>query len=78
MGNHMVKVAIIIFNTAFPGCQAVFIFDKASNLCSYAADALRVKNMNLHSRGKQGVLQEAFIYSKGLPQSMSFAKDYYY
>ena len=45
--------------------------------CSYGADALRVENMNLHPGGKQGMLREAFMHSKGLPQSMSFAKDYY-
>ena len=28
---------------AFPGCQAVFLFDNASNQSIYAADALRVK-----------------------------------
>ena len=77
MVNHTTKVAIPIFNAIFPGCQAVFAFDNASNHCSYAADALRVKNINLHPGGKQGVLREAFMYGKGLPQSMSFAKDYY-
>ena len=31
MVNHIVKVAIPIFNAAFPGCQAIFAFDNASN-----------------------------------------------
>ena len=77
MVYHSVKVVIPIFNAAFPGCQAVFAFDNASNQCSYAADALQVENMNLHPRGKQGKLWEAFMHGKGLPQSMSFSQDYY-
>ena len=55
MVDHTVKVAIPI-NAAFPGCQAVFLFDNASNYSIYAANALRVENMNLHPGGKQGVL----------------------
>ena len=31
--------------------------------------------MNLHPGGRQGVLREAFMHGKGLPQSMSFAKN---
>ena len=49
----------------------------ASNHCSYAADALRVENMNLHLGGKQGMLREASVHGKGLPQSVSFAQDDY-
>ena len=71
------KVAVPIFNATFPGCQAVFAFDNASNHCSYAADALRVENMNFHPGDKQGMLREGFMHGKGLPQSMSFAKNYY-
>ena len=74
MVDHIVKVAVPIFNAAFPGCQAIFLFDNASNHSSYAADAHRVGNMNLHSGGNQGVLRE---HGKGLPQSMSFSSNYY-
>lgn len=77
MVDHTVKVAIPIFNAAFPGCQAVFMFDNASNHSSYAADALRVENMNLHPGGKQSTLREGFMHGKGLPQSMSFPLDYH-
>ena len=66
MIDHTVKVAIPTFNAAFPGCQAVFLFDNASNHSSYAADALQVENMNLHPGGKQGILREGFIHHKGL------------
>ena len=77
MVNHTAKVAIPIFNAAFPGYQAVFAFDNASNHCAYVADAPRVENMNLHPGGKQGMLREAFMHGKGLPQSMSFTQGYY-
>jgi hypothetical protein len=41
MVDHTLKVAIPIFNTTFPGCQAVFFsFHNASNHSSYVADAL--------------------------------------
>ena len=60
------RYTIPIFNAAFPGCQAVFASDNASNHCSYAADALRVEKMNLHPGGKQGMLREALMHDKGL------------
>ena len=71
------EVATPIFNAAFPGCQAMFIFDNAFNHSSYAADALRVENMNLHPEGKQSILREGFMDHKGRPQSMSFPPNYY-
>ena len=77
MVDHTLKVAIPIFNAAFPGCQAVFLFDNASNHSSYAADALRVDNMNLHPGGKQALLRDGFIHEKGIPQPMKFPADYY-
>ena len=57
MTDHTVKVAAPIFNAAFPGCQAVFLFDN---------DALRVGNMSTHPGGKQGILREGFMHGKGL------------
>ena len=77
MVDHTVKVVVSIFNAAFPGCQAVVLSDNASNHSSYAADALRTGNMNLHPGGKQGVLREGLMLGKGLPQSMSFSSNYY-
>ena len=76
MVDHTVKVAIPIFNAAFPGCQAVFLFDNASSHSSYADDALRVENMNLNPGGKQGWLRDGFILGKGIPQPMNFPADY--
>ena len=77
MVNQTVKVAIPIFNAAFPGCQAIFEFDNASNHCSYTTDALRVENMNLNPGGKQGKLREGFMHSKFLPQSMLVPWNYH-
>jgi hypothetical protein len=77
MVDHTVKVAIPIFHAAFPHCQAVFLFDNASNHSSYAADALRVENMNLNPGGKQAWLRDGFIHEKGIPQPMTFPMDYY-
>ena len=59
------NLKIPIFSATFPGCQAASTFDNASIHCSYAADALRVENMNLHPGGKQGMLREAFMHGKG-------------
>ena len=44
---------------------------------TYAADALRVENMNLHPGSKQGVLREGFMHHKGRPQPMSFPRNYH-
>ena len=44
MVNHTIKVAVPIFNAVFPGYQAMFLFDNASNHSTYAANALRVEN----------------------------------
>ena len=77
MVDHTVKVIVLIFNAAFPGCQAVFLFDNASDHSSCATGALRIGNMNLHPGGKQDVLREGFMHGKELPQSMSFPLDYY-
>ena len=76
MVDHTIKVAVPIFSAAFHSRQAVFLFDNVSNQSSYAANALRVGNMNLYPGDKQGVLQKGFIHGKGLPQSMSFSLDY--
>ncbi|RPB23933.1 hypothetical protein L211DRAFT_838386, partial [Terfezia boudieri ATCC MYA-4762] len=73
---HILEVAIPIFERAFPEKQAVFLFDNTSNHNTYASDALLVSNINLVSGGKQAILRDGFIYSKGMPQSMVFPDDY--
>jgi len=55
-GEKMVEHTLeAIFERAFPGKQAVFLFDNASNHNTYAPDAL-LGNMNLGPSGKQGIV----------------------
>ncbi|RPB21874.1 hypothetical protein L211DRAFT_888332 [Terfezia boudieri ATCC MYA-4762] len=72
MVQHTLQVAIPIFERAFPGKQALFLFDNASNHNAYASDALLVTNMNLGPGGKQAILRDGFIHSKGIAQSILF------
>ncbi|KAF8458748.1 hypothetical protein BDZ91DRAFT_800171 [Kalaharituber pfeilii] len=76
MVQHVVDVAIPIFERAFPGCQAVFLFDNASNHAAFAPDALVVNEMNLGPGGKQPILREGFIHAKQRPQAMVFPDNY--
>ena len=64
MVDHTVRTAIPIFNAVFPGCQAVFLFNNSSNRSPYAADVLRVENMNLHPSGKQACCGRASCMAK--------------
>ena len=75
--QHTLEIAISIFERAFPGKQAVFLFDNASRHNAYASDALLVENMNLGPGGKQAILCDGFIHAKSLsPQSMVFPENY--
>ena len=70
MVRHTVDIAIPIFEKRYPDCQAVFIFDNASNHAAFAQDALVAKNMNLGPGGKQPKMRAGFIHSKQCSQSM--------
>jgi len=70
MVDHAISIALPIFRLAFPGCQALFAFDNASNHCCYKSDALLAAKMNLGPGGKQPFLRETFIHSLGRPQTM--------
>lgn len=72
MVEHAVRVALPIFRYAFPGCQALFAFDNASNHCSFSENALVASRMNLNPGGKQPVMREGFDFDRGLPQTMVF------
>ncbi|RPB20084.1 hypothetical protein L211DRAFT_870918 [Terfezia boudieri ATCC MYA-4762] len=76
MVEHVSNIAIPIFERAYPGCQAVFLFDNASNHAAFAPDTLVVTNMNLGLGGKQPVMREGFIHSKQRPQTMIFPENY--
>ena len=62
MVDHIVNVAIPIFNATFPNSQAIFFFDNASYHSSYATDALRVESMNLNPGGKQEWLRGGYVH----------------
>ena len=74
--GHPVKVAVPIFNTAFPGCQAMFAPD---NACNHSEYALRSENITPppHPGRKQSMLREGFMHGKGLPQPISFLVEYH-
>ena len=72
MVEQTIKLALPIFHYAFPNCQALFAFDNASNHNSFASDALLVSRMNHNPGGKQALMREGFIHSKGRPQTMVF------
>ncbi|RPB01334.1 hypothetical protein L873DRAFT_1891334 [Choiromyces venosus 120613-1] len=55
--DQVMKLAIPIFEVAFPGYQALFLFDNATSHSAYTKDALRASAMNLHLGGGQAQLQ---------------------
>lgn len=73
MIEHTIRVALPIFHYAFPGCQALFAFDNASNHCAFSDKALVASKMNLNPGGRQPHMREGFDYARGLPHSMVFS-----
>ena len=53
MEYQLQYLAIPLFEAQWPGHQAVFIFDNATNHTAFAPDALHVANMNMSSGGNQ-------------------------
>ena len=53
MEYQLQYLAIPLFEAQWPGHQAVFLFDNATNHTAFAPDALRVASMNLSSGGNQ-------------------------
>ena len=45
--DQVLKLAIPIFEAAFPDCQALFLFDNATTHSAYSKNALRASTMNL-------------------------------
>src|SRR5258708_33805091 len=56
-----VDKAILIFNKAHPGCNALFVFDQSSAHASLGPDALRAFNMNKGNGGKQRKQKDTII-----------------
>ena len=55
--EQVLKLVIPVFEAAFPGCQALFLFDNATSHSAYSHDALRACMMNLRPGGKQAHLR---------------------
>jgi hypothetical protein len=53
LAKQIELVAIPLFDLAFPGCQAVFIFDNSTLHSAFAPSALRANKIQLASGGKQ-------------------------
>ena len=66
----MLRLAIPIFESAFPGCQALFLFDNATSHSAYTADALRASSMNLRPGGAQQPLRSGINSLTGEIQAM--------
>jgi len=76
MVHHTMQIALPIFRVAFPGCQALFAFDNASNHSCFASDALLASKMNCGSGGAQPLMRDEFIHSKQRAQSMVYPDNY--
>ncbi|RPB03790.1 hypothetical protein L873DRAFT_1760223 [Choiromyces venosus 120613-1] len=65
--DQVLKLAIPVFESLFPGCQALFLFDNAMSHAAYSKDALRVSSMNLlvHPGGGQAHLRASINPSTG-------------
>lgn len=68
--NQVISIAIPIFELAFPGCEALFLFDNATSHAAFARNALRAKVMDLHSGGKQPKMWDGVNPVTQMPQSM--------
>jgi hypothetical protein len=68
--EQLQEVTIPLFNLAFPGCQALFIFDNATLHRSYKDDALRARNVNLYPGGKQAIMRSGRDHRTGREQVM--------
>jgi len=70
MADLATQSAAKVFPYAFPGCQALFAFDNASNHSGFACNALVASQMNLNPGGKQQLIREMFARCLNPPQSM--------
>ena len=55
------KIALLIFEEAHPGCRAFFIFDQSSAHASLGPDVLCAFDMNRSNEGKQQKLKDTVI-----------------
>jgi hypothetical protein len=64
------EVAIPTFNLAFPGCQALFVFDNATFHCRFKDNALSAAKVNLYPGGKQPLMRPGQDHRTRLEQAM--------
>lgn len=76
MTDQTVNLATRIFPYAYPGCQALFAFDNASNHACFAENALLARKMNLGVGGKQPRMRDGFDDPTQQAQSMVFAENH--
>ena len=70
------RIAISIFQYAFPECQALFAFENASNHCFIAEGALIASNVSLDPSGRQPRMREGFDHASGLPHPLVFSDNH--
>jgi hypothetical protein len=70
------RIAMPIFQYAFPECQALFAFDNASNHCCFTEDALISSNVSLNPGGRQPRMREGFDHRRGLPHPLVFSDNH--
>src|SRR5436190_1431014 len=70
MIEHTISTAISIFNTLYPGYEALFLFDNSAGHAAFTSDALRVQHMNLNPGGQQNVLRPGLFGDPQVVQSM--------
>jgi len=68
--DQVLKMAIQIFELAFPHCQALFLFDNATSHSAFSKDALRARTMNLRMGGAQPTLRPGINSLSGEIQPM--------
>lgn len=77
--NHVLNIAIPIFEATFPDAQALFLFDHATSHTADTADALCTSHMNMDPGGKQPHLRDGLFYKQNEvtlhTQKMSFDFD---
>jgi len=71
--EQVLKLAIPVFESAFPGCQAFLFFDNATGHSAYSSDALRACMMNLRPGGGYAVLRPGRNSMTGAIQPMVIA-----
>ncbi|RPB06843.1 hypothetical protein P167DRAFT_477684, partial [Morchella conica CCBAS932] len=66
------------FEAAYPGCQALFLFDNATSRSFFAEDALRVRRMNEGPGAEQAHMRDGYWFKENgekVVQAMDYDKE---